>query len=138
MLKEELTFERKRVVVIIADFSAPVIEGYAMAWLKLCNNAREYKNIIWKIENDRNNNNNVYVWCNPDRKDEVVDFLTGIVNCYKDQEVISIGKVIDVSEEVIGVPVYEYKTTCDSDDEQWYEDIDHAISNWAAIQEVFD
>ena len=60
------------------------------------------------------------------------------MNCYKDQEVISIGKVIDVSEEVIGVPVYEYKTTCDSDDEQWYEDIDHAISNWAAIQEVFD
>lgn len=136
MLKEELTFERKTAAVIIADFSAPVIEGYAMAWLKLCNNAREYKNIIWKIENDRNNN--VYVWCNPDRKDEVVDFLTGIVNCYKDQEVISIGKVIDVSEEVIGVPVYEYESTCDSDDEQWYEDIDHAISNWAAIQEVFD
>lgn len=137
MLKEELTFERKRVVVIIADFSAPVIEGYAMAWLKLCNNAREYKNIIWKIENDRNNNN-VYVWCNPDRKDEVVDFLTGIVNCYKDQEVIPIGKVIDASEEVIGVPVYEYESTCDSNDEQWYEDIDYAISNWAVIQEVFD
>lgn len=137
MLKEELTFERKTAAVITADFSAPVIEGYAMAWLKLCNNAREYKNIIWKIENDRNNNN-VYVWCNPNRKDKVVDFLTGIVNCYKDQEITPIGKVIDVSEEVIGVPVYEYETTCDSNDEQWYEDIDHAISNWAAIQEVFD
>ena len=136
MLKENLTFERKRAAVIIADFSAPVIEGYAMAWLKLCNNAREYKNIIWKIENDRNNN--VCVWCNPDRKDEVVNFLTGIVNCYKDQEVTPIGKVIDVSEEVIGVPVYEYESTCDSNDEQWYEDIDHAISNWTAIQEVFD
>lgn len=45
-----------------------MIEGYAMAWLKLCNNAREYNNIIWKIENDRNNN--VYVWCNPDRRGE--------------------------------------------------------------------
>ena len=99
MLKEELTFERKTAAVITVDFSAPKIEGYAMAWLKLCNNAREYKNIIWKIENDRNNK--VYVWCNPDRKDEVVDFLTGIVNCYKDEEVVPIGKVIDVSEEVV-------------------------------------
>lgn len=135
MLKENLTFKRKRAAVITADFSAPVIEGYAMAWLKLCNNAREYKNIIWKIKNDRSDN--VCVWCNPDRKDEVVDSLNGIVNCYKDQEVIPIGKVIDISEEVIGVPVYEYESTCDSNDEQWYEDIDHAISNWAAIQEVF-
>ena len=137
MLKEELTFERKRVVVTIADFSAPVIEGYAMAWLKVCNNAREYKNIIWKIENDRNNNN-VYVWCNPDRKDEVIEFLTGIVEFYEGDKITPIGKVINVSEEVIGVPVYEYESTCDSNDEQWYEDIDHAISNWAAIQEVFD
>lgn len=112
-----------------------MIEGYAMAWLKLCNNAREYNNIIWKIENDRNNN--VYVWCNPDRKDEVVNFLTGIVNCYKDQEVTPIGKVIDVSEEVIGVPVYEYESTSKGDSDEWEDDIDSAISNWMSIQEVF-
>lgn len=135
MLKENLTFERKRAAVIIADFSAPVIEGYAMAWLKLCNNAREYKNIIWKIENDRNNN--VCVWCDPDRKDEVVNFLTGIVNCYKDQEVTSIGKVIDVSEEVIGVPVYEYESTSKGGSDEWEDDIDSAISNWMSIKEVF-
>ena len=135
MLKENLTFERKRAAVIIADFSAPVIEGYAMAWLKLCNNAREYKNIIWKIENDRNNN--VCVWCNPDRKDEVVNFLTGIVNCYKDQEVVPIGKVIDVSEEVIGVPVYEYESTSKGGSDEWEDDIESAISTWMNIQEVF-
>lgn len=135
MLKEELTFERKRAAVITADFSAPVIEGYAMAWLKLCNNAREYKSIIWKIENDRNNN--VYVWCNPNRKDEVVNFLTGIVNCYKDQEVTPIGKVIDISEEVIGVPVYEYESTSKGGSNEWENDIDSAISNWMSIQEVF-
>ena len=121
MLKENLTFERKRAAVIIADFSAPVIEGYAMAWLKLCNNAREYKNIIWKIENDRSNK--VCVWCNPDRKDEVVNFLTGIVNCYKDQE--------------IGVPVYEYESTSKGGSNEWEDDIDYAISNWISIQEVF-
>ena len=136
MLKEKLTFERKKAVVITADFSAPVIEGYAMAWLKLCNNAREYKNIIWKIENDRNNK--VYVWCNPDRKDEVVDFLTGIVNCYKDEEVTPIGKVIDISEEVIGVPVYEYESTGDGGSNEWENDIESAISTWMDMQEVFD
>ena len=135
MLKEELTFERKRAVVITADFAAPVIEGYAMAWLKLCNNAREHKNIIWKIENDRNNK--VYVWCNPDRKDEVVDFLTDIVNCYKDEEVVPIGKVIDVSEEVVGVPVYEYESTSKGGSDEWENDIDNAISNWMDMKEVF-
>lgn len=135
MLKEELTFERKTAAVITVDFSAPKIEGYAMAWLKLCNNAREYKNIIWKIENDLNNK--VYVWCNPDRKDEVVDFLTGIVNCYKDEEVVPIGKVIDVSEEVIGVPVYEYESTSKGGSDEWENDINNAISNWMSIHEVF-
>ena len=135
MLKEELTFERKTAAVITVDFSAPKIEGYAMAWLKLCNNAREYKNIIWKIENDRNNK--VYVWCNPDRKDEVVDFITGIVNCYKDEEVVPIGKVIDVSEEVIGVPVYEYESTSKGGSDEWENDINNAIPNWMSIHEVF-
>ena len=136
MLKEKLTFERKTVAVITVDFSAPKIEGYAMAWLKLCNNAREYKNIIWKIKND--SSNEVCVWCSPDRKDEVIDFLTSIVEFYEDDKITPIGKVINVSEEVIGVPVYEYETTCASNDKQWSEDIDYAISNWAAIQEVFD
>ena len=135
MLKEKLVFERKKAAVITADFSAPMIEGYAMAWLKLCNNAREYKNIIWKIENDRANN--VYVWCNPDRKDNVIDLLTGIVNCYKDQEVIPIGKVIDVSEEVIGVPVYEYESTCKGGSDEWEDDIESSISTWMDIQEMF-
>lgn len=135
MLKENLTFERKRATVITADFSAPVIEGYATALLKLFNNAREHKNIIWKIENDRKNK--VYVWCNPDYKDEVVDFLTGIVNCYKDEEVIPIGKVIDVSEEVVGVPVYEYETTSESGSDEWENDIDSAIVNWMDMQEIF-
>lgn len=136
MLKEELTFERKTAAVITVDFSAPKIEGYAMAWLKLCNNAREYKNIIWKIENDRNNK--VYVWCNPDRKDEVVDFITGIVNCYKDEEVVPIGKVIDVSEEVIGVPVYEYESTSKGGSDEWENDINNVIVNWIDMQDVFD
>ena len=136
MLKERLVFERKKAAVITADFSAPVIEGYAMAWLKLCNNAREYKNIIWKIENDRDNK--VYVWCNPDRKDNVIDLLTDIVNYYKDEKVTPIGKVINVSEEVVGVPVYEYESTSDVGSDKWEDDIESAISTWIDMQEVFD
>lgn len=136
MLKERLVFERKKAAVITADFSAPVIEGYAMAWLKLCNNAREYKNIIWKIENDRDNK--VYVWCNPDRKDNVIDLLTDIVNYYKDEKVTPIGKVINVSEEVVGVPVYEYESTSEVGSDKWEDDIESAISTWIDMQEVFD
>lgn len=136
MLKEKLVIERKAATLITVDFTAPEIGEYAMAWLKLCNVARELKRIIWKIENDRSNK--VYVWCDPGHKDEVIDFLTGIVYFHKDEKPIPIGKVLDACDDTIGVPVYEYESTCDSNDEQWYEDIDHAISNWTAIQEVFD
>lgn len=135
MLKEKLVIERKAATLITVDFTAPEIVGYAMAWLKLCNVARELKR-IWKIENDRSNK--VYVWCDPHYKDEMIDFLTGIVYFHKDGKPIPIGKVLDACDDTIGVPVYEYESTCDSNDEQWYEDIDYAISNWTAIQEVFD
>lgn len=71
MLKEKLVIERKAATLITVDFTAPEIVGYAMAWLKLCNVARELKR-IWKIENDRSNK--VYVWCDPHYKDEMIDF----------------------------------------------------------------
>ena len=135
MLKEKLVIERKAATLITADFTVPEIEGYAMAWLKLCNNARELKRIIWKIENDRSNK--VYVWCDPGHKDEVMDFLTCIVYFHTDGKPIPIGKVLDTCDDTIGVPVYEYESTCDLDDEQWEKDIDYAISNWTAIQDSF-
>ena len=46
MLKEKLVIERKAATLITVDFTAPEIGGYAMAWLKLCNVARELKRII--------------------------------------------------------------------------------------------
>lgn len=33
MLKEKLSIERKKAVMITADFTAPTTESYAMAWL---------------------------------------------------------------------------------------------------------
>lgn len=33
MLKEKLSIERKKAVMITADFTAPTTESYAMAWI---------------------------------------------------------------------------------------------------------
>lgn len=84
MLKEKLSIERKKAVMITADFTAPTTESYAMAWLRLCNNAREYKDVIWRIEND--SGNKVYVWCDPKYKETVIEFLTGIVYYYQEDK----------------------------------------------------
>ena len=54
MLKEKLSIERKKAVMITADFTAPTTESYAMAWLKLCNNARGYKDVRKLYERMKN------------------------------------------------------------------------------------
>lgn len=126
MLKEKLSIERKKAVMITADFTAPTTESYAMAWLRLCNNAREYKDVIWRIEND--SGNKVYVWCNPKYKETVIEFLTGIVYYYQeDKGPTSVGKVIEETDVTVGFPVYEYESTCSSHEEQWGIDIDNSI-----------
>lgn len=103
MLKEKLSIERKKAVMITADFTAPTTESYAMAWLRLCNNAREYKDVIWRIEND--SGNKVYVWCDPKYKETVIEFLTGIVYYYQeDKGPTSVGKVIEVTDVTVGFP----------------------------------
>ena len=76
MLKEKLTFERKKAILLTVEFNGTV-EEYAMAWLKLTNNAREYSNMIWKIQNS--SSNTVYVYCNPKSAEAVKNFCTGIV-----------------------------------------------------------
>ena len=35
----------------------------------------------------------------------------------------------------VGVPIYEYDSTCDCDDEQWEEDMDNAIYYWIDVKE---
>lgn len=66
-VKESMRLERKPAVLITADFSGPNVEAYAMAWLKLTNNAREYPKMIYKIWNERNSDK-VYVLCDPKKK----------------------------------------------------------------------
>lgn len=132
MLKEKIRFERKEAVLLTVDFSGTV-EGYAMAWLKLTNNAREYKNMIWKIFN--NKENDVYVICNPKHVEAVKEFCDGIYAYYneKKDETCYIGKVISEDKITVGVPVYEYESTCWGDDEKWEEDMDKAIYYWLDV-----
>ena len=132
MLKEKITFERKKAVLLTVEFKGTV-EEYAMAWLKLTNNTREYGNMIWKIRN--NSGNKVYVYCNPKSAEAVKDFCTGIVTFYHEEEneMHYVGEVVDEQEVIVGVPVYEWESTCDVDDPQWDEDCDNIINEWMDV-----
>ena len=134
MLKEKLTFERKNAVLLTVEFKG-TIEEYAMAWLKLTNNAREYSNMIWKIQNT--SSNTVYVYCNPKSAEAVKDFCTGIVSFYHEEEdkMNYVGEVVNETEVIVGVPNYEWESTCSVDDPQWEEDFDKAIHEWMAVEE---
>lgn len=134
MLKERLTFVRKKAVLLTVEFKG-TIEEYAMAWLKLTNNAREYSNMIWKIQNT--SSNTVYVYCNPKSAEAVKDFCTGIVAYYHEEEdkMNYVGEVTNETEVIVGVPIYEWESTCNVDDPQWEEDFDKAIHEWMAVEE---
>ena len=133
MLEEKISFKRKEAVMLTVDFSGKV-EDYALAWLKLTNNAREYNDMIWSISNS--NGNNVYVICNPKRVEAVREFCTGIITTYdeKENKVNYIGKVIDERKITVGVPIYEYDSTYDCNDERWDEDLDKAVYEWLPVE----
>lgn len=136
MLKEKLTFERKKAVLLTVEFNGTV-EEYAMAWLKLTNNAREYYNMIWKIQNT--SKNTVYVYCNPKSAEAVKDFCTGIVAFFheEDNKMHYVGEVTNEQEIVVGVPIYEWDSTCSviNEHEQWEEDFNNSIHEWLAVED---
>lgn len=136
MLKEKLTFERKKAILLTVKFKGSV-EEYALAWLKLTNNAREYSNMIWKIQNSASDT--VYVYCNPKSAEAVKDFCTGIVSYYYEDtdEIHYIGEVTDEQEIIVGVPIYEWDSTCNvtTEYEQWEEDFDKSIHEWLTVED---
>jgi len=137
MLKEKMRFERRNATMLEFDFNGTT-EEYALAWLKLTNNAREYSNTIWKIFNTRSNR--VYVICNPKSKDTVKEFCTGIISYYhEDTNTINeIGTFISESEIEIGVPIYEYESTYSIDNsEKWENDISKSITYWIDTEEEY-
>lgn len=132
MLREKITFERKKAILLTVEFNGTV-EEYATAWLKLTNNAREYGNMIWKIKNT--SSNTVYVYCNPKSAEAVKDFCTGIVTFYHEEEdkINYVGEVTNEQEVSVGVPFYEWESTCDTDDPQWEEDCDNVVYEWMDV-----
>lgn len=134
MLKEKLTFERRKAILLTVEFKGTT-EEYALAWLKLTNNAREYSNMIWKIKNTPSNT--VYVYCNPKAAEVVKDFCTGIVAFYHDENktYYTIGEVTNETEVIVGVPIYEWESNCRGSDPQWEEDFDKSIHEWIAVED---
>jgi hypothetical protein len=76
-------------------------EGYALAFLKLFNTARECPDMIYKVEN-RSDSNNVYVYCAKKSLERVEEFCNELVyqaeNVNRKLEVTHIGEVTDVCE----------------------------------------
>lgn len=134
MLKEKMNIERRKAILFELDLSGP-IEQYAMAWLKLTNNAREYPDYIWKIVNS--SSSTVYVYCNPKHVDSVRDFLDGLHPYYDEckDKLIYMGKILNEEEIIVGVPVYEWKVT--GSFEEQGKDIDNIIDEWICVQEDY-
>ena len=50
------------------------VQRYALSFLHIWNNARDYPEIFYKVEN-MSASNNVFVTCNPERVEEVTEYL---------------------------------------------------------------
>ena len=99
------------------------VEGYAMALLKLFNNARDYPNTICKIKN--NYGNDIFVYC-PKKKLEIVKNFCNVIytkyepmlpNATHAPKGIEIGKVTDVSECKLVMIDYDYELLDDGSDD---------------------
>ena len=128
-MKEKITFKRKKAVFLTVEFNGTT-EEYALAWLKLTNNAREYSNMIWKISNC--SSNEVFVICNPKSVEAVKDFCTGILTFYDEEKGTThqIGVVTGEREIEVGVPVYEWESSYSCDDPKWEEEFDKYLQHW--------
>ena len=69
-------------VTIQCEFEGKVAE-YAMMWLNLTNNAREYRKQFLKVEN--NYENTVWVTTTPETVKDMKDYLEGIGLTIKDE-----------------------------------------------------
>lgn len=135
MLKEKVSFRREDAVLLTVDLTSPYMEGYAMAFLKLFNNAREYPDVLYKVFNQRESNL-VFVICNMKHLERVKAFCTGMHICMDDKGCpVYIGKVINEQKVSIGIPTYDYDSTYHYDTEEWDHDIDQAVDYWVDMQE---
>lgn len=134
MLKETIRFERKNATMLTVDIHYN-LKAYALAWLKLCNNAREYPNMIYKLHNNRHDDT-VQVVCNPKHKENIKKYCNNLLSYWDNdkERYISVGKVINECAVVIGVPYYEFDSDADVFDDGWNYDMDSAIDIWAEVR----
>lgn len=85
------------------------VQEYALSLLHIINNAREYPNTIYKVENTPSNR--VYVTCNPSRKESVRDYLKNFGEMEYEDEINWFVVKLDTD-------YYGYKELFDSDCDQ--------------------
>lgn len=60
-------------------------QEYALSFLHIWNNAREYPNMFYKVEN--NSGNSVFITCNPKYVDEVKEYLEQFGEIWDTEEI---------------------------------------------------
>lgn len=103
---EKLTVRELEIAKLTFDFNSTDIKGYAMAWLKLTNLAREYGKLFLKIKNDRSSN--VYVYCLLENVERIKNGCTEIYTYQNTSgEWESVGKLLGQESITVGIPVYD-------------------------------
>lgn len=100
----KINFDKENGIQIVATFKGSV-EDYAMMWLNLTNNARENREVFYKIEN--NYHNDIFVLTNEKDVDDVVDYLQRLGLEIKDKRSC-----------VAVIPYVEYGS-CSDDEFEW-------------------
>ena len=76
--------KKERATMFTLTIDKPVRE-YALDFLNIINNAREYPNTFYKVEN--NSGNNVYITCRTSDKENVKYYLTQFGKIIDEEEV---------------------------------------------------
>lgn len=61
------------------------VQKYALSFLHIWNNAREYPNMFYKVEN--NSGNSVFITCNPKYAEEIKEYLEQFGEIWDTEEI---------------------------------------------------
>lgn len=92
------------------------VQEYAMSFLQIFNNAREYPNMIYRVEN--NPGNTVYVTCNPEDVDAVRGFLSQFGEIENEEEIVKF--VVNIETDTKGFEYIYGKPEDDPIDVEFY------------------
>lgn len=78
-------YHKKEKAVLFSITLEGNTQEYALSFLHIWNNAREYPHMIYKVEN--NSGNSVFVTCNPKRAEEVKEYLEQFGEIWNTEEI---------------------------------------------------